>query len=189
MIQIRPITRQLIFGGTGKWNPPWSDVCCMFGIKKRNLQCNMWLEIFDEVEGIGFISWEDDEPVGQMIFLPKKYARRIGLPISRTNEEVEKTMVIGCLYVPKEHRNKGIASAMVRELVSFCDNHGYKRIEVPVDLRPPDKEMFSTISFFPFRKFGFVIDETSLGWEFKPETRIAIFDKSNSSLNGAAAGI
>jgi len=186
MTQIRPITRKLILEEAGKWDPPWSDICCMFSIKKRKFQCNMWLEIFDAVGGIGFVSWEDDEAVGQMIFLPKKYARKIGLPISRPNEEIEKTMVIGCLYVPKEHRNKGIASAMIRELISFCDDHGYKRIEVPVDLRPPDKKMFSTISFFPFRKFGFVIDEASLGWEFELKTRIAVFDKSNSSLNGAA---
>lgn len=164
---ICPITRQQILEGTEKWSP-----CCMFGIKKRKFQCNMWLEIFDEVGGIGFIPYEDDKPVGQMIFLPKKYARRIGLPTSQINENLEKTMVIGCLYVPRECRNRGIASAMIKELISFCNDHGYNRIEVPVDLRPPDKKIFSNISFLPFRKFGFIVDEVSLGWEFRPETRI-----------------
>ncbi len=163
---IRPITRQQILEGTGKWTP-----CYMFGIKKRKFQCNMWLEVFDEVGEIGFIPYEDDKPVGQMIFLPKKYARRIGLPTSSTNENLEKTMVIGCLFIVAEHSNRGIASAMIKELISFCREHGYTRIEAPVDLRPPD-EAGINISFFPFRKFSFIIDEESLGWEFRPEVRM-----------------
>lgn len=166
MIQTRPITRQLIVEGTGELLP-----CYMFGIRKRGFQCSMWLEIFDEVGGIGFVPWEDDKPVGQMIFLPKKYARRIGLPNSQTNGDLEKTMVIGCLLVHREYQNKGIASAMIKELIGFCKDHGYTRIEAPVDQRPPD-EAGINISFFPFRKFGFIVDESREGWEFRPETRI-----------------
>ena len=175
MIEIHPITEKMILEGRDKWTPPWSDVCCMFGIRNRKYLSEMWIEIFDEVGGIGLISWDSNEAVGQMVFLPKKYARRIGLSTCKTNELMDKTMVIGCLYVPKEHRNRGIATSMTRGLITFCNNHEYSRIEVPVDLRPPDKKMFSTISFFPFRKFGFVIDENSSGRESRPETRMAFF--------------
>lgn len=143
----------------------------MFGVEKRGFQCNMWLEIFDEVGGIGFVPWKDDKPVGQMIFLPKKYARRIGFSTCQTNEDLKKTMVIGCLLVHTEHQNKGIASAMIKELIDFCKDHGYNRIEAPVDPRPPDEAGMS-ISFFPFRKFGFILDESREGWEFRPETRM-----------------
>ena len=172
MIQVRPITKQLITEGSGKWSPPWSEICCMFGIMKRKFQSSMWLEIFDEVGSIGFTSWENGKPVGQMIFLPKKYARRIGLSTCRTNEDLGGTMVVGCLYVHNEYRNRGIATAMIRELISFCDDHRYNRIEVSVDLGPPDREFISKISFYPFRKFGFIVDETSSGGEFAPETRM-----------------
>ena len=164
---IRPITRQVILEGTGEWTP-----CYKFGIRKRGFQCSMWLEIFDEVGRIGFTSWEKDEPVGQMIFLPKKYARRIGLSTCRANEDLERTMVVGCLYVHSEHRSRGIATAMIRELISFCNEHRYNRIEVSVDLGPPDREFISKISFYPFRKFSFIVDETSSGDEFAPETRM-----------------
>ena len=176
MIQIRPITKRLIVEGGGKWSPPWSEICCMFGIKKRKFQCNMWLEIFDEAGGIGFTSWEDSEPAGQVIFLPKKYARKIGLSTCRANENLERTIVIGCLYVHNEHRNRGIASAMIKELINFCNDHKYDRIEAPVDLRPPDKEFISSISFYPFRKFGFNVDEASPGGEFGQETRMCFCD-------------
>ena len=126
MTQIKPITGQLILEGTGEWTP-----CYMFGVEKRGFECKMWLEIFDEVGGIGFVPWEDDKPVGQMIFLPKKYARRIGFSTCRTNGNLERTMVIGCLLVHAEHQNKGIASAIIEELIGFCKDHGYNRIEAP----------------------------------------------------------
>jgi len=185
MRTIRAITkRQILEGIDGhpfaevEWNPTWGNPppgqlipCNMFGISKRKYQYAMWTEVFDEVGGIGFLTYEDGKLVGQMIFLPKKYARRIGLPTSRTNENLESTMVIGCLVVVREHLNEGIASAMIRELMSLCRNHGFRRIETSVDVRPPGKAEGNT-SFFPFRKFGFTIDETSQGWESRPETRM-----------------
>jgi GNAT superfamily N-acetyltransferase len=163
---IRPITRQEILEGTGTWIP-----CYMFGIRKRHWRCDMWVEIFDEVGGIGFTPFEGEKPVGQIIFLPKKYARRIGLSTCRTNEDLEKTMVIGCLYVMQDYSNRGIASAMIRETIEFAKRNGYTRMEACVDPRPPAESGLNT-SFFPFRKFGFVIDEASPGWEFRPETRM-----------------
>ena len=81
-------------------------------------------------------------------------------------------MVIGCLYIPSECRNRGIASAMIEELIRFCKECEYNRVEAAVDLGPPDHKMFSSISFFPFRKFGFIVDEASFGGEFESETRM-----------------
>jgi GNAT superfamily N-acetyltransferase len=78
-------------------------------------------------------------------------------------------------YVVGERANKGIASAMIEELIGCCKEHGYTRIEVPVDPRPPD-EAGANISFYPFRKFGFVLDEVTIGWEFRPETRMCFCD-------------
>lgn len=165
---IVPVTRQLILEGTGEWTP-----CYMFGIRERSkwFRCDMWLEILDEVEGVGYIPYVDGRKVGQMFFLPKKYARRIGLPTCRANDDLEKTMVIGCLMVLKEYMNRGFASAMIGELMVFCKGHGYTRIEACIDPRPPEEAGINT-SFLPFRKFGFTIDEDSSGWEFRPETRM-----------------
>jgi GNAT superfamily N-acetyltransferase len=163
---IRPITQHEILEGTGKWIP-----CYMFGIQKRHWRCDMWVEIFDELGGIGFTPFVEDKPAGQMIFLPKKYARKIALPTCPTNENLEKTLVIGCLFVMQEYSNRGIASAMIRETIEFCKENGYTRIEACVDPRPPTESGINT-SFFPFRKFGFALDQARCGWEFRPETRM-----------------
>jgi len=188
MRTISPITRQQILEGIeghpfaeAEWKPMWGKPppgrlipCNMFGIKERKYKCSMWEEAFEEVGGIGFLAYEDGKLVGQMIFLPKKYARRIGLPTSRTNADLERTIVIGCLVIVREHWNKGIASAMIGELMSFCKDRGFRRIEALVDVRPPDKAEGNT-SFFPFRKFGFIIDEKSQGWESRSETRMCFY--------------
>lgn len=170
---IRPITRREIIDGmqghpftVDGWIP-----CNMFAISKRQYKCNMWRHIYGEVGGIGFLAYEDDKIVGKMVFMPKKYARKIGLSTSPKNDNLEKTVVIGCLFVLREYGNRGIATAMIKELIGFCGQHGYTSIEACVDLRPPDESGINT-SFFPFRKFGFVVDDTSEGWEFKPETRM-----------------
>jgi len=80
-------------------------------------------------------------------------------------------MVIGCLCVIADYANRGIASGMIEGLIGFCRKHNYSRIEAPVDLRVPE-EAGINISFYPFRKFGFLVDEESWGWEFRPETRM-----------------
>ena len=154
---IRPITREQVLEGVG------SDYfCCMFGINRRSYRCDMWRVIYDQAGGIGFLAREGKDIVGQMIFLPKKYARKIGLPTSPENRELEKTMVIGCLYVLKEFSNRGIASEMIRRLIEFCRTRGYTRIEACVDPRPPHESGMGT-SFFPFRKFGFLLDALRYG--------------------------
>jgi GNAT superfamily N-acetyltransferase len=167
---IQPITRQEVLEGLG-----CEYYCCMFGIKRRSYRCDMWRVIYDEVGGIGFLAREGKKIVGQMVFLPKQYARRIGLPTSPENRELEKTMVIGCLYVLKDFSNRGMASEMIQRLIEFCGERGYTRIEACVDPRPPHESGMGT-SFFPFRKFGFALEEGREGWEFRPNTRICAME-------------
>ena len=163
---IHPITRGEILNGLGA---PY--YCCMFGIQDRTYQCDMWSTVFDEVGGIGYLARSEDKVVGQLIFMPKKHARRIGLPTSPLNDSIEKTLVICCLYVLKDYGNRGIASKMLAEAIRFCKSNGYIRIEACVDRRAPHLSGMST-SFYPFRKFGFTLDESREGREYKPETRI-----------------
>ena len=161
---IQKITKDMILNGLG-----WPVPCCMFDITNRAYQCDMWSQIFDEIGSIGYLAYEDDKPAGQLIFLPKKYARRIGLSTCRTNERLDTTILVGCLLISSEYRNKGLASTMIRELISFCESAGYDRIEVGVCDKPAGNNWVEQISFLPFRKFGFVLDETTQAHEFKPE--------------------
>lgn len=170
-IIVKPIEREIILNGTGKYIP-----CFMFGINNRRIKCNMWLDIFDEVGAIGFIPWQDKKPIGQMFFMPKKYARKITIPFSNTKVNFDKTLVIGCLMICGDqigsgHWNKGAASALIQELIGFSRTKGYRRIEACVDLRPPQEAGWMT-SFYPFKKFGFEIEPESFGWENKENMKM-----------------
>lgn len=164
---IKNITRDEILNGIGH-----QVACCMFDVINRKYQCNMWPKIFDEISSIGYLSYEDDKPTGQMIFLPKKYARKIGLTTCRTNERLDTTLLIGCLLISKDHRNKGLATEMIKEVINFCKSNSYNRIEVGACNMPSGKEAFESISFLPFRKFGFVIDELTPANEFTQRDRM-----------------
>lgn len=59
----------------------------------------------------------------------------------------------------------------IEETLEFCGAHGYTRVEAVVDHRPPEESGINT-SYYPFRKFGFVLDETREAWEFRPESRM-----------------
>ena len=171
---IQAIARDEILNGLGQ-----DYYCCMFGTNRRDYKCDMWRSIFDEAGGIGFLARDGDKIVGQMIFIPKKHARRIAIPTSPENRDIDGTMVIGCLYVAQEHGGKGIASEMIRMLIDFCRNHGYRRIEARVHPGSPQEAGMAT-SFYPFRKFGFVIDDSREGFEFPSNMRSCYLELSKS---------
>lgn len=163
---IQPITHDEILNGLGQ-----DYYCYMFGTNHHEYKCGMWPAVFEEVGGIGYLAREGDMIVGQLIFLPKKYARRIALATSPENSNIAGTMVISCLYVLREYGDKGIASGMIAETLGFCRKRGYTRVEAIVDHRPPQEAGINT-SFAPFRKFGFLLDNSREGWEFRPDSRM-----------------
>jgi len=165
--EMQHITRNEILHGFADWH-----YCCMSGILGRKFQCDMWSSIFDRVGSIGLLTRSGDRIVGQLIYMPKDCAQRIGLPRGRHSEDVESTMVISCVQVHDEFRNQGIASGMVREALGFCRQRGYKRVEAYVDPRPPQEAAGWIPSFSAFRKFGFVIEGPRTAWESKLDSRI-----------------
>jgi len=164
---IKRITKEIILNGVGN-----QVACCMFDVANRAYQCSMWPQILDEIGSIGYLAYEEDKLVGQLIFLPKKYARKIGLSTCQTNERLDTTILVACLFVHSEYRNSGLASAMISEAISFCESGGFNRIEVGACNRPSGKEWVEHISFLPFKKFGFTIDEATRANEFRPEERM-----------------
>lgn len=172
---INPIKEEEILCGLQNPYHPWQDLCCMWGVTKRSYSSGMWPRIFREIGGIGFLAREVGKIVGQCVFIPKKYARRIGLPSSPFNERIEETLVIGCFFVLKDYANRGIGSSMIAKTIEFCRGQGFTRLEACVDPRPPHISGINT-SFYPFRKFGFTVDDSQEGWEFNPEMRICFLD-------------
>jgi GNAT superfamily N-acetyltransferase len=150
--------------------------CSMSGTKGRKCQCAMWLTIFDHVGSIGLVARAGDSPVGQLIYMPKHFARRLGFPRGERAEDMEATMVIACVNVHRQFRRQGIASTMVREAVDFCRQQGYKRVEAYVDPRPPGEAEDWIPSFSAFGKFGFAIEGPKTAWESKPDSRICCLD-------------
>lgn len=150
--------------------------CCMSGILRRRFQCDMWSVIFDRAGSIGLLARAGDKIVGQLIYMPKDFARRIGMPRGLQGDDLETTMVISCVMVHHDFTNRGIASSMIGEAISFCRQRGYKRIEAYVDPRPPQEAADWIPSFSAFRKFGFVIEGPAIAWESHPESRICYLD-------------
>lgn len=149
--------------------------CCMFGVDRRNYQCDMWPTVFDEVGGIGYLARNEEEIVGQLIFMPKMYARRIAISTSADNTNIERTIVISCLYVAQDHGGRGIGSKMIAETMDFCRDHDFSRVEAIVDHRPPSESGINT-SYHPFRKFDFILDDSREGWEDRPDSQITYLE-------------
>ena len=177
---IRHITRDEILNGLGQ-----DYYCCMFGTKHQRYKSDMWPIVFDEAGGIGYLARDGETITGQLIFLPKKYARRIALATCAENRDINGTMVISCLYVLPEHHGKGIASAMITKTLEFCREHGFTRVEAIVDHRPPQESGINT-SFYPFRKFGFVLDGTREAWEFRPDSRMCYLELGRTGEHATA---
>jgi GNAT superfamily N-acetyltransferase len=163
---INSITEEEILYGLQDPYHNWQDLCCMWGVTKRSYSSGMWPKIFREIGRIGFLAREDTKIVGQLVFMPKKYARRIGIPSSPVNERIEETLVIGCFYVLADYSHRGIGSSMIARTIEFCREHGFSRLEACVD----------PTSFYPFRKFGFKLDDSREGFESNSDLRICFLD-------------
>ncbi len=168
---VQHITRHEILHGFAE-----GFYCCMSGIRGRKFQCDMWSVIFDRVGSIGLLTRSGGSIVGQLIYMPKDCARRIGMPRGRRSDDLEATMVISCVQVHPEFKARGIASSMIGEAISFCRQRNYKTIEAYVDPRPPQAAAAWIPSFSPFRKFGFIIEGSGIAWESHPESRICTLD-------------
>ncbi|UCD09686.1 MAG: GNAT family N-acetyltransferase [Dehalococcoidales bacterium] len=168
---IKEIDKELILNGLGQ-----PVACCMFDTANRALNCDMWEQIYDEIGSIGYLVYEENRLVGQLIFLPKKYARKIGLSTCRSNDLLDDTLLIQCLFIHSDQRNNGYASMMIKKVIDFCKSKGYKRIEVSTCNRVAGREWVEPISFLPFRKFGFIMSEEELGYEFRTEDRMCFLN-------------
>lgn len=169
---IRAISREEILNGLAEDK---GYFCCMFGTSLHHYRYDMWSRIYDEVGSIGFLARESGNIIGQLTFLPKVYARKIALATCPENDRIDTTLSISCLYVAKDDGNKGIGSAMIEETLSFCRTNAFNRIEAPVDHRPPPESGINT-SYYPFRKFGFVLDGSREAWESRPDSRMCFLD-------------
>ena len=168
---IRHITKDEVLHGFAE-----DYYCCMSGILNRRFQCDMWSVIFDRVGSIGLLARAGDRIVGQLIYMPKDVARRIGMPRGVQADDLELTMVISCVAVQPEFKNRGIATGMIGEAITFCRQRGFHRIEAYVDPRPPQEAAEWIPSFSAFSRFGFAIEGPAIAWESHPESRICYLE-------------
>jgi GNAT superfamily N-acetyltransferase len=166
--QISHISRDEVMNGFDQ-----GFYCCMSGVCKRKFRSDMWIDIHDQVGSIGLLARHEGRIIAQTIWLPKKYARRIGLPTGTGHvEDMDSTMSISCLQVHELHRNNGVATKMIQATIDFCRLHEYKRIDACVDHRAPPEAFQWLPSFTPFKKFGFEVEGSRVAWEDWPESRI-----------------
>jgi GNAT superfamily N-acetyltransferase len=106
----------------------------------------------------GFLATQNDAVLAFITFFPKAIARRIGYYTSTSDEHLDKTLIVGCLFVPKQLRGKGLATRLIRAVVDHAKENGYSKIEVTTI----PKELghgWEWWAKYPFEKLGFEMEQ------------------------------
>jgi GNAT superfamily N-acetyltransferase len=98
---------------------------------------------------IGLLAYENDEPVAWVSVAPKDTFQKLG-----GAEDTEGVWSLTCLYVPRDRRRQGLATALVEGAVSHVRKHKGRLLEAyPVDADSPS---YRHMGFVPtFEKQGF----------------------------------
>lgn len=96
----------------------------------------------------------EQQVIGFLTYMPKNLARRVGFYGGRIDEPAVNTLTVGCLFIPKPYRSKGIAKRLLREMIKWAKDAGYSYIEAVVKEKDYgwDCEWWS---IHPFGKVGF----------------------------------
>ena len=152
-----PITKTIVLKGMG-----CPMYCYMYGTEGRQYQSPMWADLAERFGCIGYVRTGASGGKDHILFMPKTAARKVGLPTCSSNDRLDVTLVITCLYVCAEERRKGVASFFLDKTMTFCRAHGFTRIEANVGLQMPGKQTIEKLSIAPFTKKGFSVDACSL---------------------------
>lgn len=87
----------------------------------------------------GLIGYDDGEPVGWLSLGPRKDFLKLKRSSVMKRVDDQSVWSIVCFVVPSEHREKGIARAMLKGAVEYCRERGVSLLEAyPLDKSIPD---------------------------------------------------
>ena len=142
-IEISPLTPELIDSLGIVLRGSWGSTCwCMFprlteaqlrglpgcgpkGPRRREAMAR--LAGGDPAPGL--LAFEGDQPVGWVAVAPRNEFTRITRSRATPPVDDEPVWVIPCITVPKSHRGRGIAVALIRAAVAYAAGHGAPAVE------------------------------------------------------------
>ena len=135
MIEIRQMDETYIFDNCpldAPFDPSGSHEDSYPGCDKRarGIRRKFFEEVRDRYGNCVLFAWDDKSIVGFLIFLPKTVARKVGLKILPNDDLTTETLVYVCMQIVPEYQRKGIGTRLVKSLIAWAKDNGWKRIEV-----------------------------------------------------------
>ena len=142
-IEIAPLTPELIDSLGIVLRGSWGSTCwCMFprlteaqlrglpgcgpkGPRRREAMARL----AGRDPAPGLLAFEGDQPVGWVAVAPRNEFTRITRSRATPPVDDEPVWVIPCITVPKSHRGRGIAVALIRAAVAYAAEHGAPAVE------------------------------------------------------------
>lgn len=160
MIETRPISRiDVVEGITGPGvyclgklpQSNWSDDPDERDLQQRRQE--LYLELIGTFGTCGLLAVDEDGVVGFITFFPKASARRLGFYTLPGNDELDKTLVVGCLHVAQAKRGRGIGSTLIQGVKDWAAKRGYSVIEAIGEGQP----QYGWHASAPFLSSGFEV--------------------------------
>ena len=134
MIEVKEMTDGYIFDRCPLQKPlnPLDlpeDTYSGYGERAKGVRRKFFQEVKNRYGNCVLFAWDDNEIVGFLIFLPKAVARKIGLKTSPNDSLLHQTLQYVCMQLVSTYRKKGVGTKMVKSLITWAKNNGWKRIE------------------------------------------------------------
>ncbi|MFC2002823.1 GNAT family N-acetyltransferase [Chloroflexota bacterium] len=160
MVKIRQISRSdVVKGMTGAGvyclgrlpQSNWSDDPDERKLQQRRQA--LYLELIDLFGTCGLLALDENGVVGFITFFPKTIGRRLGFYTLPGNDELEKTLVVGCLHVAQAKRGHGIGSTLIQGVKDWAARGGYSTVEAIGEGEP----QYGWHASAPFLPLGFEV--------------------------------
>ena len=100
-----------------------------YGKRAKGVRRRFFQEVKNRYGNCVLFAWNDNEIIGFLIFLPKTVARKIGLKTSSNDNLLHQTLQYVCMQLVSAYRKKGVGTKMMKSLITWAKNNGWKRIE------------------------------------------------------------
>ncbi len=132
---------EILFGKRGAcggcWCMYWRLTNKQFEAQKGAANKRAMKQIITADQMPGILAYRDDQPVGWCAIAPRE--QYVRLSRSRILKPVDERPCwsVSCLFIDKQHRKKGVSTALLREAVSFAASRGATVVEgYPVEPKP-----------------------------------------------------
>jgi len=102
----------------------------MYGERTREIRRGFFRQVRDRYGNCVLMAWDEGMVVGFLMFLPKPVARKLGIYTLPTRELADETLVYTCMQLAPAYHGQGLGTRLVKALIAWAREHGWRRIEV-----------------------------------------------------------